>query len=89
VTGGSGIARLGLVQLSAWEALARDWPLVPDAQPHGDPPSLALCDRCVCGVGVIRTHDDLGNVYSYTDQEKLSLTVAHLRSAHTDIDPES
>jgi hypothetical protein len=66
-------------QLAAWEELARDWPV------YADEP----CMRCVsCHVAVYRTHDDTDTAYVYAPEETLALTVAHLRQAHTDLDPD-
>jgi len=73
------ISALALGQLAAWEVIARSWPV------YADEP----CMRCVsCHMAVYRTHDDTGTAYQYSPDSILALTVAHLRQAHTELDPD-
>lgn len=76
-----GIAPVAAAQLAAWEKIARDWELVTmPGQEH------ARCHKC--GQSVIRLYDDGKRVYQYTPESKLALTVAHLRQAHPELDPD-
>ena len=73
------IGALAAMQLAAWEDLARGWALYEDEG----------FERCVsCCMGVIRLADDQGHPYRYTDDQRLVLTVAHLRQAHMNLDPD-
>ena len=73
------VAPIAERQLAAWEALAAEW------SSYADGPVR----RCVsCHIGILRTHDDSGAEYQYTDEQWLALVVAHLRQAHMDLDPD-
>ena len=73
------VSNVALGQLAAWEDLARDWATYEDWP----------CMRCVsCHVNVYRIADDDDKVYSYTPDQRLALTVAHLRQAHMELDPD-
>ena len=74
------LAALAKIQLSAWEAIAADWPI------YADEP----CMRCVsCHISIYRTHDDEQRAYQYTPEQTLALIVAHLRQAHMSLDPDT
>ena len=67
-------------QLAAWEKIAEDWP---------DYHDKATVQRCVsCQVAIYRVADINGQPYTYTDEQRLALVVAHLRQAHMDLDPD-
>ena len=75
-------ARIGALaqrQLAAWEDIARDWTV------YIDEPSM----RCVsCHMEVYRLTDDHGVYYHWAPQQTLAMTVAHLRQAHLELDPD-
>jgi hypothetical protein len=66
-------------QLAAWEKLAADWTVYHDETQV----------RCAsCHIAIWRLNDDSGAIYVYGPGQKLALTVAHLRQAHMDLDPD-
>lgn len=76
-----GIAPVARAQLAAWEEIAMDWALVTAPGEHH-----ARCHSC--GQSVIRLFDDRENIYEYSAEQRLALTVAHLRQVHPDLDPD-
>lgn len=73
------LAPVAQQQLAAWEKIAKDWPMYEDG----------WCYRCAsCHINVIRLCDRNGVRYVYDPAELLTLTVAHLRQAHLDLDPD-
>ena len=75
------LAPLAVRQLAAWEDIARGWPSRPDAD--------GKCQRCqACGVALYRLADDAGRPYRYGPGQVLAQTVAHLRQAHAELDPD-
>jgi hypothetical protein len=75
-----GIAPLAQQQLAAWEAIARYWPTVDDGS-H---------ERCGnCGQSIRALADNCGRPYQYIPEQRLALTVAHLRQAHAELDPDA
>lgn len=76
---------LAVRQLAAWEELARDWPTFQVL----DVNTGIWVERCAsCLTGIWRHNDRDGKPYVYDDAERLALTVAHLRQAHADLDPD-
>jgi hypothetical protein len=71
---------LALRQLQAWQDIARGWQLVQSGRHL----------RCpACNQSVVMLLDTAGRQYVYTDEQKLTLTVAHLRQAHAELDPDA
>lgn len=74
-------SEIAQTQLEQWEAYGRNFPLVIDPDSAGTPM------RCgFCGQSIYFISDTFGNSYSYTDEEELALTVAHIRQAHEEVD---
>jgi hypothetical protein len=73
------LAPLATSQLAAWQDIADDWPL------HVD----GWHERCTeCGQSVLRLFDHHAVPYRYTPAQRRMLIVAHLRQAHTEMDPD-
>ena len=73
------LSHVAVDQLAAWEELAGNWASYADGPVR----------RCAsCHIAILRTHDGSGAEYVYTDGQWLALTVAHLRQAHMDLDPD-
>ena len=80
-----GMSPVAARQLAAWEDLARDWTTFQIF----DPDAGAWNERCgSCLAGLWRLADDTGNLYRYSDADKLAMVVDHLRRAHLDLDPD-
>lgn len=67
------LAPAALAELHRWQQVAADWPVYQDG----------ACLRCRrCAQCVLRTEDYGGTHYVYSDEQRLALTVAHLRLSH-------
>jgi hypothetical protein len=70
------IAPVAMEQLRAYQTVARTWKTWPDGR----------CQRCMeCDENIYFTADAGGHLYSYTDDEKLAVTVAHIRQCHSEV----
>lgn len=68
---------IALRQLKQWEDVAWEWPTYQDADGY---------IRCrMCGQSITRTHDNYGIEYVLTTDQLLSLTVAHVRQRHPEV----
>lgn len=80
-----GVSPMMLQQLAAWEDIARLWVTcqIFDVDEH------AWVERCGdCMGGLYRTTDRFGKPYKWTDEQRLTMVVAHLRLCHLDLDPD-
>lgn len=66
---------MAIRQLAEYQRIAMDWPRYPDG-------SYIRCGRC--SQELWRTYDKNGAPYSYEGQEKVALTVAHIRQNHSE-----
>jgi hypothetical protein len=73
------IAEIARRQYKAWRSLAEEWETYPDL-PTGQ-------ERCMtCNMGIVNLVDTQGENRQYTNEEILTLTVAHLRNYHRDLE---
>jgi hypothetical protein len=71
---------LAMLQLLAWQEIARDWTLTLDGR-------VWQCGQC--GKGVMLDRDDLGRTYTWDEDQRLAQVVLHLRAHHPDLDPDN
>jgi hypothetical protein len=70
------IADIALADLAGWQAVASEWDVYTDGR----------VNRCKeCHQSIWFTKDPQGHDYQYTDDEILTLKVAHLRQCHAEI----
>lgn len=73
------LAQVAKDQLSAFQEAAKNWPLYIDVN------DLRACHRCTrCGQNIWFGTDSEGRDYHYTEDEIMTLVVAHIRQAHED-----
>ena len=82
LTGPHPIGGLAIRQLAAWQALAARWPLELDSDGY---PWIWRCPDC--GIGVMLDTDTRGVPYRWTEADRLSAVVLHLRTRHATLDP--
>jgi len=67
---------IALQQLETWQHIATVWAKYVSGR----------CVRCdACGQSIYMHSDSQGNKYTYTHQETLALTVAHIRQRHAEV----
>lgn len=77
------VSPVAIAQLSAWEMVAREWPI--NFVPHDD----AWHAHCaVCGTTITPLADYRGSGYWISIDIMLAAMVAHLRNVHRDIEGE-
>lgn len=64
---------IALAQLAIYQEFAKEWPRYPDSR-------SIRCGKCDQSIWFL--YDENGEVYRYTDDEKLALIVAHIRQNH-------
>ncbi len=78
------LAAIAQTQLSAWEHVAREWPLQVVAREDGS--YHLVC--AVCDMSLIPVIYTTGTSYTITHNVTIAATVAHLRNVHRQIESE-
>lgn len=79
------IAEIAWTQLKPYQIAARYWPIYQEMR-HGDTMGPRWVHACrVCTQAVWFNSDEDRVDYNYTDEEKLTLIVAHVRRCHAEM----